>query len=126
MEKSLFKMGSLKKNPSISYMALISVSAALEEKWSRIAKLAKSKEDRGYVTVERSDMGEVTKVHIRNTTITPTGLVIMVDDEKVKDDLYLRSILREVLSDIFSISPPSSKYLSLRFREIMGKEFKSL
>ena len=116
--KNLLKIKSIKNKMSIAIQAIFAISNAVEENFIKMVKVA---ERRGVDFIKVND--NKTEIKINNTILTPTGLVVMVDETKVEDDKYIISVFRNTLNDVFKLKSPTSKYFSINFREVLGKMF---
>jgi hypothetical protein len=114
--KDLLKINKIKTSPSLIVAAIRSISNAVEENFLKMKKVAERRSN-DYIGVSEDE------IKINNTVLTPRGLVIMVDEDSVDDNQYMIGIFRTILSDLFKLKSPSSKYFSKRFREIMSEEF---
>lgn len=115
--KDLLKINKIKTSPSLIVAAIRSISNAVEENFLKMKKVAERRSN-DYIGVSEDD-----EIKINNTVLTPRGLVIMVDEDSIDDNQYMIGIFRTILSDLFKLKSPSSKYFSKRFREIMSEEF---
>lgn len=117
--KNLIKLKSIKKNKmSIAIQAIFAISNAVEENFGKMVKVA---ERRGVDFISVNE--DQTEIKINNTTLTPSGLIVMVDETKIEDDKYIIGVFRNTLNDVFKLKSPTSKYFSINFREILGKMF---
>lgn len=121
MEKNLFKMNFFKKSDSLIFQVFRSISSAVQDNWDRIRKSAIAKEEKSFITV--IDTLNEQEIKVNTTVMKPSGLVVMVDEDKVSDCAYMEGKLREVLKDIFLLNPPISNYFSKIFKSQMTAEF---
>jgi hypothetical protein len=114
--KDLLKINKIKTSTSLIVAAIRSISNAVEENFLKMKKVAERRSN-DYIVVNEDE------IKINNTVLTPRGLVIMVDEDSIDNNQYMIGIFRTILSDLFRLKSPSSKYFSKRFREIMSEEF---
>lgn len=116
--KNLLKIKAVKNKMSIAIQAIFAISNAVEGNFEKMVKVA---ERRNVNFISVND--DKTEIKINNTILTPTGLVVMVDETKLEDDKYIISVFRNTLNDVFKLKSPTSKYFSINFREVLGKMF---
>lgn len=117
--KNLLKIKSIKSKMSIAIQAIFAISNAVEG--GNFKKMVKVAERRNVDFIKVND--DKTEIKINDTILTPSGLVVMVDETRVEDDKYIISVFRNTLNDVFKLKSPTSKYFSINFREVLGKMF---
>jgi len=116
--KNLLKIKSIKNKMSIAIQAIFAISNAVEENFGKMVKVA---ERRNVDFIKVND--DKTEIKINDTVLTPSGLIVMVDETKIEDDKYIINVFRNTLNDVFKLKSPTSKYFSINFREVLGKMF---
>lgn len=122
--KNLLKIKKFMKEGSLLSQCFFAISYVVEENFSKILKNASRIED-AKEAVNVVEEGDKLIVKINNTKLTPSGLVVEIDEEKedYSDYEYLKEKLFSTLRDIFQVCPPNQKYFSKKFKELMGREF---
>lgn len=122
--KNLLKIKKFIKEGSLLSQCFFAISYVVEGNFGKILKNASRIED-AKEAVNVVEEGDKLIVKINNTKLTPNGLVVEIDDEKEEytNHEYLKEKLFSTLRDIFQVCPPNQKYFSLKFKEILRKDF---
>jgi hypothetical protein len=120
---NLLKNKKFKTEVSLLSSCIFAVSYVVEENFAKILENATKIEGKveGLTVLEENSK---MVVKIGNTKMTPDGLVVEVEDTMdITNQEFLKDKFFEILKDIFIVSPPNQKYFSLKFKEILRKDF---